>query len=304
MDAAFIRYLAAKQSLDDRSINRPVWGALTQALAARPPDRPLRVLEIGAGAGAMVERAWRWGLPGGEVRYTAVDVAPNGLAEARRRLLALGAEDTGSALRLSDAARQMTVELVAADAFDFAATAGAQRWGLLIGCAFLDLVDVPRALGALLKLLAPGGLAYFPITYDGLTAFEPIIDASLDERIMARYHATMDSRRVAGQPSGDSQTGRHLFAHLRAAGAEVVAAGASDWVVHVGPGGYPADEAYLLHHILHTIEGALRGSPGLAPAELTGWLAARHAQAERGELVYIAHQLDVLARRQGTSPPR
>lgn len=304
MDAAFIRYLAAKQSLDDHSINRSVWDVLTRALAARPGDRPLRVLEVGAGIGAMVERAWRWHLAGGEVRYTALDVASSGLVEARRRLLALGAVSAGSALRLEDDTRQMTVELVAADAFDFAATAGAHRWGLLIGCAFLDLVDVPRALDALLGLLAPGGLVYFPITYDGLTAFEPSIDASLDERIIRLYHATMDSRRVEGQPSGDSQTGRRLFAHLRAAGAEIVAAGGSDWVVHAGPQGYPGDEAYLLHYILHTVEGALRGSPDLAPDELAGWLAARHAQAERGELVYIAHQLDVLARRRGTSLPR
>lgn len=304
MDAAFIRYLAAKQPLDDRSINRPVWEALQREAAAYPGDGPLRVLEVGAGIGTMVERAWRWGLAGGGVRYTAVDADPGGLVEARRRLLAFGARAEGAALCLEDAARQLTVELVAADAFDFAAAAGAHRWGLLIGCAFLDLVDTPRALEALLGLLAPGGLAYFPITYDGLTAFEPVVDAALDAQIVALYHATMDSRRVAGQPSGDSHTGRRLFAHLRAAGAEVLAAGSSDWVVHPRRGGYPADEAYLLGYILHTIEGALTGIPGLDPADLRAWLAARRAQAARGELVYIAHQLDVLARRPDGPPLR
>jgi hypothetical protein len=34
----------------------------------------------------------------------------------------------------------------------------------------------------------------------------------------------------------------------------------------------------------------------LAPAEVGAWTAARHAQIERGELVWISHNLDVLAR--------
>ena len=48
-----------------------------------------------------------------------------------------------------------------------------------------------------------------------------------------------------GQPSGDSRTGRRLFHALRACGAEVLAAGSSDWVVHPVGGAYLHDEAYF-----------------------------------------------------------
>ena len=43
----FPRYLAAKRSVDDRALNRPVWDSLRRAL----PAGRQRVLEIGAGAG-------------------------------------------------------------------------------------------------------------------------------------------------------------------------------------------------------------------------------------------------------------
>jgi hypothetical protein len=105
----------------------------------------------------------------------------------------------------------------------------------------------------------------------------------------------MDDRVRYGRPAGESRTGRRLFAHLRAAGAPPLAAGASDWVVHAGPdGAYPGDEAAFLADILQTIEHAWDGR--VAPAGLAGWLAARRRQLITGELVYIAHQLDFTGR--------
>ena len=77
----------------------------------------------------------------------------------------------------------------------------------------------------------------------------------------------MDTRRCRGQPSGSSRTGRRLFGRLKAAGARVVAAGSSDWVVWPGPDGYPADEAYFLHCIIDTIDRALSGTT-------PSWIAA------------------------------
>ena len=60
--------------------------------------------------------------------------------------------------------------------------------------------------------------------------------------------------------------------------------------------GYPADEAYFLHDIIHTIDLVLTGHPHLDAERLGAWVAQRHAQIEQGALVYIAHQLDVLGR--------
>ncbi len=68
----------------------------------------------------------------------------------------------------------------------------------------------------------------------------------LDQKIEDLYHASMDERMTNGVKSGDSRTGRHLFGHLRTAGVDVLAAGASDWVVHAGVDGrYPGGRGHL-----------------------------------------------------------
>ena len=111
---------------------------------------------------------------------------------------------------------------------------------------------------------------------------------------MALYHQSMDERQVDGQRSGDSQTGRHMFTNLQDAGAKILSAGASDWVVYPGIDGYPADEAFFLHCILSFFEHTLKGHADLKPGELDSWLTERRRQIEHAELTCIAHQLDFL----------
>ena len=156
-------------------------------------------------------------------------------------------------------------------------------------------MDIPSALPQLVNLVRPGGLFYFTINFDGATIFQPEIDPDFDARVESCYHRSMDERLTAGMPSGDSRSGRHLFGHLRRQGLRLLDAGASDWVVFAGEQGYLQDEAYFLHFILHTLQQTLQSQPDLEPARFSAWIATRHAQVERGELVYIAHQLDLLA---------
>ncbi len=272
-DASFIRYLAAKRAIDDRSINRLVW----EEMVSRTPDAP-RVAEIGAGIGTMVERV----VADGQLAprsWTLVDEQPGLLEEARRRL--------GSSVPFPR-------ELVAAPLEAWLATRP-PPFELVVASAFLDLVDTRRVLPLLLPLASHGGLFYFPITFDGLTALEPEIDPGLDRQIMDAYHRTMDERTVAGRPSGDSRCGRHLLTLLPAAGSRIIETGSSDWIVLPRDGDYPGDEAFFLRCILGFFEESLSRRREIAGPDLGRWLAARRGQVDRGELVLIAHQLDVLA---------
>ncbi|HEX9883195.1 MAG TPA: methyltransferase, partial [Desulfobaccales bacterium] len=251
---SFTRYLAAKKNLDDRSLNRRVWDHLRQAVPERPEPAPLRVLEVGCGIGTMIERLLDWGLLGQAV-YTAIDAEAANLAAARERLRGLAAApaptdpEAGPLLIQSDT-RKVLVELETIDLCHFAAREqGRASWDLLIAHALLDLLDLPAALPPMFSLLRPGGLFYFTLNFDGATILEPVIDPHLDRQIETLYHGTMDQRRLADQPAGDSRTGRRLFGHLKAAVARVLAAGSSDWVVFPGEEGYPGDEAYFLHFI-------------------------------------------------------
>ena len=275
----FIRYLAVKQTVDDRALNTHVY----ETLRAELPPGPLDVLEVGAGTGAMLDRLVARGLLAAGGRYTAVDADPANVAAALERY--------------SRRTSPLSVSWEAADVYDFARRKrGRRAWDLLIAHAFLDLVDAPRLLPELLALLRPGGLFYFTINFDGLTILEPPVDPGFDEQVIDLYHRTMDERTADGRPAGDSRSGRHLLWQLPAAGAEILAAGASDWVVVPSRGGYAADEADFLRAILGFFEQSLSGRPELNPARLAGWLARRRAQIEAGELIYVAHQMDVCGR--------
>ena len=153
-------------------------------------------------------------------------------------------------LRVFNEAHDVQIHLERADVFDFIQENQASA-DLLIAHAFLDLLPMPESMSKLLSLT--NNLAWLTINFDGMTTFEPVIDATLDEQIERLYHKTMDTRPTGG----DSQSGRHLFGHLQSTGAEILAAGASDWVVHAVNGKYIEDEAYFLHFILHFFEESL-----------------------------------------------
>jgi SAM-dependent methyltransferase len=299
-DRSFIRYLAAKKGLDDRSLNRHVWEKLVRAVLEVRGPGPLKVLEVGCGIGTMPERLLEWGLLL-HAEYSGIDVTPEYLTEAEARLRSYAAKK-GAGLIAADGwlifqsqSHRVLLELEAIDLFQFLAREeGKRTWDLLIAHAFLDLVDLPSTLPALLSLLREGGLCYFTLNFDGATILKPDIDPDLERQIIALYHRSMDERLVAGRPSGDSRTGRHLFRELKAAGAQVLAAGSSDWVVFPGRDAYPDDEAYLLHFIIDTIRRALEGHPQLDPGRLAQWVEARHFQIQAGQLILIAHQLDFL----------
>jgi hypothetical protein len=193
---------------------------------------------------------------------------------------------------LFDEAHDIKVQLEQADVFEFIQK-NKEPADMLIAHAFLDLLPMPESLTKLLSLT--NGLAWLTINFDGVTTFEPTIDAALDAQIERLYHETMDKRATGG----DSRSGRRLFGHLRDAGVKILEAGASDWVVHAKDGRYPDDEAYFLHFILHFFEESLTNHPELGAEAFARWLQERHKQIDRGELVYIAHQFDFLAKQFG-----
>ena len=121
----FIRYLAAKKGLDDRSLNRQVWDHLVRAVRDREDSAPLRVLEVGCGIGTMVERLLDGGLLT-RAAYTGVDVEPEFIRAAAQRLhgYAAGRQvpltlDAGGAMLFSTPAQDVRITFEAADLFDF-----------------------------------------------------------------------------------------------------------------------------------------------------------------------------------------
>jgi len=291
MEYSFPRYLLSKQSVDDRALNKDV----LEALKANLPYEPLSIIEVGGGIGTMAARLLCWDVIS-QAEYVLVDGMPENIEYACDWLPKWGDENglkTASikdGLRIYGDRKDLRVKLVQADVFDFIKGNPAPA-NLLIAHAFLDLLPMPESLPKLLSLTKD--LAWLTINFDGVTCFEPVIDLELDAQIEDLYHETMNTR-----PSGgDSLMGRHLFGYLKQVGAEIEAAGSSDWVVHPLHGHYPQDEAYFLQFILHFFEESVGSHPAINKDAFLDWIEERRDQVARGELVYIAHQMDFLVRK-------
>jgi len=293
MEYSFPHYLLSKQSVDDRALNKDV----LNALKANLPSQPIRVIEVGAGIGTMLRRLLRWDVIH-KAEYVLVDEMAENIEYASAWIPQFATEAGLSVerieqyqLRVFDQTRDVHIYLECADVFDFIQK-NKEPADLLIAHAFLDLLPMPESLPKLFSLTK--SLAWLTVNFDGVTSLEPTINTELDEQIEQLYHKTMDTRPTGG----DSQSGRHLFEHVRSVGGEILAAGASDWVVYALNGTYVEDEEYFLHFILHFFEESLTGHVELEASVFANWLAERRTQVKRSELVYIAHQMDFLIRKQ------
>ncbi|SDQ55127.1 class I SAM-dependent methyltransferase [Natronobacterium texcoconense] len=279
------RYLAAKRTVDDRALDRAVLEELEPLL-----ESSSSVVEIGAGIGTMLQRLAEWDLLPDRLTYTLVDVDADAIGTVRKRLPAWAREQgytvaSERPIRLERDGQVVTIETVVADATVYLETADPD---LLIGAAVLDLFE-PGETEALFDRIPDGCHCYFPITFDGGTTFQPTVFPAFDDHVVERYHEDMHRR----EEPGDPHAGRHLLARA-ATDHTLRAAGASDWVVCADGAEYPADEGYFLHYIVDTVSRALADDPAVDDDRLETWTERRHEQIERGELVYVAHQLDVL----------
>ena len=299
----FLRYLAAKKAIDDRSINKRVWDTLREAVVSSQPKGAIKILEAGCGIGTMIDRIIDW-KPATRVLYTGVDASSECITEAFNRLRRLcpetgleHVEDKSGRVTLRNREFSLTVELIASDLFDtLSKNSTTGSWDLLMAHSLLDLVDITKAVPLFLSAVRPEGLVHFSLNFDGLTAFEPVVEIDLDEKIEQLYHETMDKRFVKGRPTGGSRTGRSLLRVLKDHQVRILESGSSDWICVAEENGFGVDEAFFLHFIVDTIGEALSGHPRLDRERFSRWLELRHGQIESGQLIYIAHQLDVVGR--------
>lgn len=288
----YVRYLKVKKTIDDSSLNGRVWKAMADWMNQRGREEaPLRILEIGAGIGTMIERLLDAGLLH-QCVYTALEMEP-GFREAafdhldgwrRARGFRLHRESPDY-WRLDNTACDFKIHWVTGDALEVHERFAPDAFDLVIGHAVIDLLPVTRCLPVLLTRVRPGGACYFSVNYAGQTIFQP--PHPFDETVIRAYHRDMD----ACFPDDDwqpSQTGRRLGSWLSAQGHRLVAEGESDW--KLPRNAMDADTVQFIANILDTIETALAGLP-----ELPDWMAARRRQLQSGALQFRAANRDCFA---------
>lgn len=278
MKHAQIRYLEAKHSVDERSRSRRVADRLFEALPASPT-----VGEAGAGTGAAVPWLLERGVTAGS--YRGVDLSPTVVAYAQRtrpaalRYRGYSAVDTESGGTVGDFRFGFEVG-------DALQVLRERDHDLVVAQQFMDLVPLESAVDMLTAAAGDGGLVYCPLTFDGVTVFQP--DHPADDEIQQAYHEAIDN-----DADRETRAGRHLLEEFRDRGGSLLAADASDAIVRPRNGGYPADERYFLSCLLGFVEESVQ--PEAVPA-VDDWLSVRRDQLVDGQLSYVGHRYDFLYR--------
>jgi len=332
---SYPRYLEAKRTVDDRARHPRVWTVFLEAaseIAAKQAERPIRVLEIGAGVGDLATKILDE-LESEAVDYTVLDVNADNLDRARERMVSsLDVEATQSDGVVSIPGRSHRIRFVKDDITSFAnrdrKEGDGRIYDVIVGQAIIDILPTHISLRIIRSLLAERGLAYLPIHVDGLTEFEPTENYNMDDYVMSLYHDTMqrvyaieaswrldpsdakgskldppdgagaDDETVSVQSDG-ARCGRDLLVYANRAGFDIVDAGSSDWLVRPDSktGGYVEEEDYFLACMLHFVEEALTDAASIDRSRLEDWLARRRRQLDDATLMLLVHNLDVLLRR-------
>lgn len=255
-----------------------------RAHLARHGCTTTQVESVGSGSGSGA-----WSEDRGTEPATAdIECCP---APTTRRIEALQ-EDR---LAAPQARRRITVRLLRTDAARFEPAAG-ERYDLVTAHAFMDLVPMRPLLDRFAAWLAPGGLFYATLNYDGQTTLLPsYADAGFEAELLRRYDASMEARRVAGEPTGGAHSGRRLYAMLPEAGFKIVACASSDWNALPHRGRLRPGDRFVVAVLLDAIrrENQAHGEADRVAA----WWHDRRTRLEMGTLGAIVHQIDILALR-------
>jgi hypothetical protein len=293
----YIRYLAVKRQIDDRSLSQSVWRTLRHRLRQATKMRPLDVIEMGGGIGTMFDRTLDWALAP-HMQYTLVEANRAYLTECESRLKRLPYISTGSKNLYCGQAPSgvsFVLEILCANIYaviDDPTMFG--QWDVVMAHAVMDLVNIPETLHGFQRLLRLGGLLYLTLNYDGLSCFLPQWETEFEAMLVSRYHLSMDNRIIEGRRSGSSRSGRQLILNLLSAKLPLIAVGNSDWIVLPQRGGYTRGEAFFLETIVQTIQRQLQQDSAVDQHKLAQWAKHRIAQIAAGELIFMARNLDIL----------
>jgi len=295
--SGYARYLEAKRTVDERAVNHYVWRRFIEKLNAIESDNPLHLLEIGAGTGSTFFKVLD-SVSHTSIIYRVVDIEDAHINALKHKLKCWAEYKGGNVVEYSDrvivniAGKSIDVRVNVDDIVRYLQIGtDSLLYDAIIGQAVLDLFNIDNLLMLLTNVLREGGLYYFTINFDGVTTFLPSYKDDIDKLVESIYH---DSMKEEGRDG--SRSGQRVLMELMKRGANIVQAGSSDWVVYPSQsGGYIGDEEFFLLEILKFVEKELLASQKIDSGVAKEWHLHRKQQIIDGSLVFIAHQLDVLA---------
>ena len=308
----FPAYLDAKFAVDSASLNAALYERFCALLLEHPDPR---ILDLGTGSGAMLRRILKLPLRG-EVELSGLDqevetldvgwnrlqqALAEGGYEVQQLLSAAAGKPSRPQLRARKRGISVRIEMIRGDLLEDRAIRRLGSYDCVTAHAVMDLLPLKPALQVIGSLLAPEGVFYATLNYDGQTVLLPEYEKTGVERwLIQNYNRAMERRRKRGRKTGGAWSGRRLYQALVDLNFRILGVGSSDWNLFPASGCYTGDQQLFLGALLSMIarEGleAAAGSRGIGRRSVLDWHRDRLQDVARGRLCLIVHQLDVLAR--------
>ena len=176
----YVKYLDAKKTIDDRSLNTEVWREFSSWLVAlKNQKESLQIMEIGAGIGTMIERLLDASLLG-NCCYTALEPEASFKQAAKHRLQRWAelhqikfTELTEDSWLLRGGEIQLNIKWFVEQAENIGILFKDGSFDLLLSHAVIDLLPVPDIMPIILRKLRNQGAYYYSLNFSGSTKFYP-----------------------------------------------------------------------------------------------------------------------------------
>jgi len=209
--------------------------------------------------------------------------------------------------RLQGFNRDITVHGFVENLYDLS---GDEEFDLIMGQAAVEHTNQDLSLPLIVSKLKPRGLLYLPLNYDSWFNFSPSENPELDTRVLALFNDLLDNQMFEGLDGkplrcGDAYCGRNLPHRFKQHGLEVLAYGASDWVIT--PFQQSEEEISFMTYVLEGLdqtfseEGGmadiLRRRNGLSRLAINNWYQEKKRHLQDRSIGFTAVQKDILGRK-------
>lgn len=318
----YSNFLDAKYLLDKKYMSSRIWKNLKSEIKSCSKNNDLhleRILEVGMGTGTLAGHLSRNRITCDE--FHGIDIRSSLIDHARERRTK---ENIFSKVCKNPKFHNLSVYDVATPRIinktQITKKAFNEPFDLIIAVSLAEHVNKEKMLTSLNKLLNPGGLILLSINYDGLTCFEPVSDYDEEYFIMENFNnRSIKGQVYDGNVGGDPYCGRHLWGKLVDCGYEPLILDSEDWFIvpQISKSRkYSRLEVSFLKSVINEIYdanvdeniyrkaiagkkfGKLSEKPTRKEIEvIKSWKDRRNKQIDDGELLYICHNIGVLAKK-------
>ncbi len=303
-----------KREMDDESLNKKVLDVLSKY-----KNRFKRVLDIGTGSGVQIRRNIESGLLKDNAEIIGMDINREGLINsidsfrrwAKKKHYNLIYEKSRfiHKFKIIKGTNKYFVELREDSVYDLIKNKRELgSFDFISGLSLFEHTKMETALKNIYAIMKKGGLLYLPINYDLHTVFGPTKKDKIEKELALMRlfnYVAIDSQFKGGVNFGNSQCGSLLPQLCKNANLEILAYGASEWVIPPNKAiKWTSNKKHILdffvnifYKIFKETDKEIMEKFYISSTDIEKWYKLRKNQFKNGTLYFSCMNKDILCKK-------